>query len=106
MPAKLFLVFYITHRLDIVFEQHKTQIAAALVALNVQLSLEIKPAKIYGLMHFPFSVLARILRPLTVLVKPNDSRTFKNNPSKHRSTCNGRFKSKTVRRCIYAMFPA
>lgn len=35
-------------------EQHVTQIGAALVALDVQLSLEIKSAKIYWLMHFPF----------------------------------------------------
>lgn len=35
-------------------KQHVTQIGAALVALDVQLSLEIKSAKIYWLMHFPF----------------------------------------------------
>lgn len=45
---------FVTHRLDIVLEQHVTQIGAALVALDVQLSLEIKSAKIYWLMHFPF----------------------------------------------------
>lgn len=61
----------ITHRFDIVLEQHVTQIGAALVALNVQLSLEIKPSKIYELVHFPFSALARILRLFDYLHESN-----------------------------------
>lgn len=63
-----------THRLNIVLEQHVTQICAALVALNVQLSLEIKSEEIYDPACFPFSsyASARILRSLAVPVNSSD----------------------------------
>ena len=63
-----------THRLNIVLEQHVTQVCAALVALNVQLSLEIKSEEIYDPACFPFPsyASARIPRSLAVPVNSSD----------------------------------
>lgn len=85
-----FYPFLFTHRLDIVLEQHVTQIGAALVALDVQLSLEIKSAKIYWLMHFPFPSASA---NFTIVSRPRKVGRVSNfpgtTPRSTGPTCNG-----------------